>query len=154
MTEIWKDVVGYEGLYQVSNLGRVKSLPKNAGFRKQAEKQSAIFMDRQGYCKVNLYKNNAHRQCYVHILVATAFLPNNENKPQVNHIDGDKSNNCVENLEWCTAKENVIHSYTIGLKSGKKGKDHPMFGKKHSLETRNKLSEASKRRWSGIKCGS
>ena len=150
MTEIWKDVVGYKGLYQVSNLGRVKSLPKIAGFRKQDEKQSAIFVDRHGYCKVNLYKNNTHKQCYVHILVATAFLPNNDNKPQVNHIDGDKCNNCTENLEWCTAKENVIHSYKTGLKFGKNGENHPMYGKHHSEETRKKIGLASKRYWSRI----
>ena len=62
MTEIWKDVVGYEGLYQVSNLGRVKSLPKMVGFRYQDEKLTAIFKDKRGYCKTNLYKNNKHKQ--------------------------------------------------------------------------------------------
>lgn len=154
MTEIWKDIVGYEGLYQVSNLGRVKSLPKMAGFRSQPEKLTAIFVDKHGYHKANLYKNNTHKQVYVHILVAQAFVSNDDNKPQVNHKDGDKSHNFDTNLEWCTAKENVIHAYTTGLKHGKKGVDHPMFGKKHSLETRKKLSDASRRRWSGVKCGS
>lgn len=154
MTEIWKDVVGYEGLYQVSNLGRVKSLPKQVGFRPQQEKLTAIFIDKRGYCKTNLYKNNTHKQVYVHILVGQAFIPNVADKPQINHIDGDKTNNTVENLEWCTAKENVRHAYTTGLKHGKAGAEHPMFGKKHSAETREKLSEASRRRWGVVKCGS
>lgn len=153
MTEIWNDIIGYEGLYQVSNLGRVKSLPKMVGFRPQSEKLTAIFVDKHGYYKTNLYKNNTHKQVYVHILVAQAFIPNIDNKPQVNHKDGDKSHNVDSNLEWCTAKENIIHAYTTGLKHGKKGVDHPMFGKRHSQETRQKLSEASKRRWSVVKCG-
>lgn len=154
MVEIWKDVVGYEGLYQVSNLGRVRSLPKMVGFRSQPEKLIAIFADKHGYHKTNLYKHNTHKQVYVHMLVAQAFIPNDENKPQVNHKDGDKSHNFDYNLEWCTAKENIIHAYSNGLKHDKKGVDHPMYGKKHSLETRKKLSEASKRRWSEVKCGS
>ena len=151
MTEVWKDIVGYEGLYQVSNLGRVKSLPKMVGFRKQSEKQCAIFTDKRGYCKTNLYKNNTHKQVYVHILVASAFLPNPANKPQVNHIDGDKSNNQIHNLEWCTAKENVIHAYRTGLKVGKKGEQHPMYGKKHNEETRKKLSELSRNYWNRVR---
>lgn len=150
MTEIWKDVVGYEGLYQVSNLGRVKSLPKKAGFRKQDEKQSAIFTDKHGYCKTNLYKNNTHKQVYVHILVAKAFVPNKYNKPQVNHIDGNKSNNQVTNLEWCTAKENIIHAHLTGLIVAKRGEQHPMYGKKHSEETRKKLSEVSRKHWDKV----
>lgn len=154
MTEIWKDIVGYEGLYQVSNLGRVKSLPKMVGFRPQSEKLTAIFIDKHGYYKTNLYKNNIHKQVYVHILVAQAFVPNVCNKPQVNHIDGDKSHNFDTNLEWCTAKENVVHAYANGLKVGKKGSDHPMYGKKHSEETRKRIGEASKRYWGKVKCGS
>lgn len=146
--------MGYEGLYQVSNLGRVKSLPKMVGFRPQAEKLIAIFVDKHGYYKTNLYKNKTHRQVYVHILVAQAFIPKIEGKSQVNHKDGDKSNNFDYNLEWCTAQENIVHAYSTGLKHGKRGVDHPMYGKKHSVETRQKLSEASKRRWSEVKCGS
>lgn len=125
-----------------------------AGRRSQPEKLSSTFADKHGYIKVNLYKQNNHKQCYVHRLVADAFILNENELPQINHIDGNKSNNTVENLEWCSAKENVIHAYANGLKRGKKGKDHPMFGKKHSDETRKKLSEISKRRWGNVKCGS
>ncbi|ADI23905.1 HNH endonuclease family protein [Enterococcus phage EFRM31] len=103
MIEEWKDIKGYEGLYQVSNLGRVKSLK----FGKERILKTGV--DRYGYISVNLYKNNKRKLCKVHRLVAQAFIPNHENKPQVNHIDEDKTNNMVSNLEWVTAKENVNH---------------------------------------------
>lgn len=100
MKEIWKDVGGYEGLYQVSNLGRVKS------FKGVSERILKLHVDNSGYVHVDLYKNNNHRCPTVHRLVAQAFIPNLENKPEVNHIDEDKTNNMVSNLEWCTRKEN------------------------------------------------
>ena len=101
MIEEWKDIKGYEGLYQVSNLGRVKSLK----FGKERILKTGV--DRYGYISVNLYKNNKRKLCKVHRLVAEAFIPNLENKPEVNHLDEDKTNNMVSNLEWCTRNENV-----------------------------------------------
>ena len=103
MIEEWKDIKGYEGLYQVSNLGRVKSLK----FGKERILKTGV--DRYGYISVNLYKNNKRKLCKVHRLVAEAFIPNLENKPEVNHLDEDKTNNMVSNLEWCTRNENVNH---------------------------------------------
>lgn len=118
--EIWKDVVGYEGLYQISNLGNLKSLEKIIHQRKRAYKAKEKIMKPNilttGYYYANLYKNGVVKKYVLHRLVANAFLPNLLNKPEVNHIDGNKLNNCVSNLEWVTNKENVIHAIKTGLK--------------------------------------
>lgn len=109
-TEKWCDIPGYEGLYAVSNKGRVKDLWKPKG--KEILPQ---FEDGIGYRGVNLRRNGISRKCKVHRLVALAFLPNPENKPQVNHKDSCRSNNNVENLEWCTGSENMKHGYDFGF---------------------------------------
>lgn len=132
--EIWKDIEGYEGLYQVSNLGNVKSLSKEKttkliGIFKTKEKILSKGKDSRGYYSVVLYKNKIKKDISVHRLVAMAFIPNPENKPTVNHIDGNKCNNNVENLEWCTYQENTQHAYRTGLNPILKGKDNPMYGR-------------------------
>lgn len=101
MQEIWKDIKGYEGKYQISNLGNVKSLNYN---KIGVEKLLSFWKSK--YLYVNLYKNNKGKTFKVHTLVAEAFIPNPNNYPQVNHKDENKHNNCVNNLEWCTAKYN------------------------------------------------
>ena len=111
MQEIWKDIKGYEGLYQVSNLGRVKRLRfinKNTNIEKERIKSQKIRKD--GYLEVALYKNGKGKSIQVHRIVAKTFIPNIENKAQVNHIDGNKKNNNVSNLEWVLGSENMIHS--------------------------------------------
>jgi hypothetical protein len=115
MSEIWKDIEGFEGLYQISNLGNVKSL----NYRRSG-KENLLSPTKCGrdYFRVKLGANNER---YMHRLVAKHFIPNPENKPEVNHIDGDKSNNCVLNLEWCTPSENKQHAYDTGLKVASKG---------------------------------
>lgn len=140
MKEIWKDIVGYEGLYQVSNLGRVKSLNKMAGWSDRAEK---ILTPRkiQGYLIAHLGCCNKFKNMSVHRLVATAFIPNRENKPCVNHIDGNKLNNNVENLEWCTRSENDRHAFRTGLRFAPKywkdkvGCEHPKSKRVKCIET-------------------
>lgn len=109
MKETWKDIAGYEGLYQVSNLGNVRRM--NGPTRKTL----AININRDGYETVHLSNGNGKR-FMVHRLVAQAFISNPGNKPQVNHIDGDKTNNSTKNLEWVTPSENVKHAFSIGLK--------------------------------------
>ena len=101
MKEIWKDIVGYEGVYQVSNFGRVK--------RVKTDRILKEFKNTDGYLLVHLYKNKVSSNQRIHRLVAQAFIPNTENKPQVNHIDENKTNNVVSNLEWVTSKENINH---------------------------------------------
>lgn len=111
MKEIWKDVPNYEGLYQVSNLGRVKS-NHNTRYHKP---KILTNIPRNGYVSVILCKNKSQKNVFVHRLVAECFVPNPENKPCVNHIDGNKSNPCASNLEWCTQKENISHAINAGL---------------------------------------
>jgi len=106
MEEIWKDVVGFEGLYQVSNLGRVKSFRKPLKLKSPDEYILKNYIANNGYVQVTLYGKNNREKRLVHRMVAEAFIPNPSNLPQVNHIDENPSNNCSENLEWCTARYN------------------------------------------------
>lgn len=104
--EVWKDIPGYEGLYQVSNLGRVKSLHYN-----KADKEQVLALrigrSRNNYIDVMLCKDGKHTRYKVHRLVATAFLPNPNNYPHINHKDENPMNNHVSNLEWCTPSYNL-----------------------------------------------
>lgn len=110
--EIWKDIDGYGGFYQVSNLGRIKSLARNTknGHCKK-DKILKNSVDKKGYVVAELRKDNKRKSYKVHRLVAETFIYNQYNKPQINHKDGNKQNNNVENLEWCTNSENQIHAY-------------------------------------------
>lgn len=119
--EEWKNIEGYEGLYQVSNLGRIKSLARNTrnGHCKK-DKILKIRIDKNGYCTIDLYKNSKRKQYKIHRLVANEFIYNKYNKPQINHIDGNKKNNEVSNLEWCNNSENMKHAYKNNLRLTKK----------------------------------
>lgn len=98
--EIWRDITGYEGLYQVSNKGKIKSL--HYGKEKILKPRKV----KKGYLSISLHKDNKSRSFRVHRLVGKEFIPNPYNLPQINHIDEIKTNNCVENLEWCSAEYN------------------------------------------------
>lgn len=119
MEEVWKDIEGFEN-YQISNLGRVRTLNKynRQGLPKDSVKQCKILKlirNTHGYYSVNLYKD---KKCYrkdIHRLVAQAFIPIPKKLLQVNHIDGNKKNNNISNLEWVSAKENVQHAFKMGL---------------------------------------
>ena len=109
--EEWRDVVDYEGLYMVSDHGRVKSLPKRTSHRGEHIMNTPVGSG--GYLYVHLRKDGRNTQKLVHRLVADAFIANEYDKPQVNHIDGNKRNNSVENLEWSTPSENQLHAYRV-----------------------------------------
>lgn len=113
MTECWKDVKGYEGTYQISNTGRVKSLKKwDVSKRKYIDKETILTPtdNGYGYLVVSLRKKTKRKSHYVHRLVAEAFVSNPKGMPYVNHVDYDKRNNNHSNLEWCNQKDNVLHS--------------------------------------------
>lgn len=129
--EIWTDIPGYEGLYQASNTGFIKSLDK---FRLHSKggvlslhkgRILSLCINQGGYYKVQLIKNYKVKHFVTHRLVALTFIPNNENKPHINHIDGIKTNNNINNLEWCTPKENSIHAVENNLINPKKGVNNP-----------------------------
>lgn len=115
--EIWKDIKGFEGSYQVSNLGRIRSCNRvvnNSASRtgKQHRKGKILALNKtyRGYYIVHLFRGGKKIHPLVHRLVAQAFIPNPENKPQINHIDGNPRNNQVKNLEWATESENMRHA--------------------------------------------
>lgn len=142
MNEVWKDIKGYEGFYQVSSIGRVKNIRTERILKNN-------ILDNRGYCFVFLYKDRKREFKYIHRLVATAFLDNKYNLPCVNHIDEDPSNNNIDNLEWCTYEYN--NSYGTKSNRGsdslkrfyKNNKSH-MTGKKLSDETKRKISDIKK----------
>lgn len=119
----WKDIEGYEGLYKISNSGDVLSVKRyknnHNALQLVNEKLKTTHISNSGYYYVILWKDNKSYMVSIHRLVAKHFIPNPENKPQVNHIDGDKSNNCVNNLEWVTCVENMEHAIKNGLYDNK-----------------------------------
>ena len=111
--EIWKDIIGYEGLYQISNFGQLKSLSRksNGEFGKIRKPEN----NGRGYLSISLSKNSKSKHFYIHRLVAKAFISNPQDKPEVNHKQGIKFDNIAIGLEWVTKKENIEHAVKIGL---------------------------------------
>lgn len=130
--EIWKDIEGWEGYYQISNLGRVKSIERKVKFLSCKEKPSKLKVDKSilrqwlghGYPQISLYKDCKGKNYSTHRLLAKAFISNPENKPHINHKDGIRHHLEISNLEWCTPKENHIHKYEVlgYVSKGRKGK--------------------------------
>ena len=146
MEEIWKDISGYEGLYQVSNLGRIKSLERdyiaaNGSVRHIYEHYLKQAVTKKGYLRVTLLNNGQRCTKQVHRLVAEAFLENPENKPQVDHISGNKQLNIVSNLRWTTNKENCSNPNTLC-------KNHYT----HTEEWKQKMSMLKKGKAPSAKC--
>lgn len=117
--EQWKDIDGYEGYYQISNLGRVKSLERKVvgyyGADRTLKERIKSLQKSDGYLTVSLSKNGKNKRYKIHRLLAKAFIPNPENKKCINHKNGIKTDNRIENLEWVTRKENLQHAHRNGL---------------------------------------
>ena len=140
--EIWMPITGYEGLYEVSNYGRVKSLARTCATRGGGRKPIRERIIKQcvikGYCNVILCRGgSSHKHGLVHRLVAQAFIPNPENKPNIDHINTIRTDNRVENLRWCTQSENNLNPITLGRMRNVKRKPH-------SDETKKKIGEIMK----------
>ncbi len=114
--EIWKDVIGYEGIYQVSNLGRMKRIAKNhlCNLKYQGEYYLKPMDNGKGYLRMKLSNNGFSKRVMLHRIIAEAFIPNPLNKKVINHINNNKKDNRIENLEWCSQSENCLHSVKLG----------------------------------------
>lgn len=118
--ELWVDIIGYNGEYQLSNKGRIRSperitIMKNGRKRPLPYREQTVFINTRGYLAVGLSKNKKQRQWLLHRLMAIHFIPNPDNKPEVNHKNGIKTDASIGNLEWCTKSENTIHAFATGL---------------------------------------
>lgn len=142
--QIWKDIPGYEGKYQVSNTGRVRSLNYNRTGKTKVLKQNT---NKLGYKSVFLCKDGKFKRYYIHRLVALAFILNPNNYPIINHKDENPSNNYYKNLEWCTYEYNVNYG-NCRKKISEANKGRPTWNKglHYTIERRKKLNEAMKRR--------
>lgn len=135
---MFKDIEKYEGLYQVSSCGSVRALPrtvvnKNGNSQKYPGKVLKQEITSDGRCRVTLSMNHKTKRFLVHRLLAKAFIPNPNNKPDINHIDNNPLNNIIENLEWCTHPENMIHAQKqsrLFAAQSKGGKNRGIAGKK------------------------
>lgn len=162
MAEIWKDIPGYEGLYKISSLGKLKRCNKtyfcgNNTKRVLEEREIIGDKDSFGHVRVTLYKNGTKKRIFLHRLIAESFIPNSENKPEIDHINAIPDDNRVENLRWVTHQENLNNPITLKRKSsaamgnhmlGKIGKLHHNSKKCLCIETGNVYygtSEASRK---------
>ena len=154
INEEWRPIAEFKGEYEVSNLGRVRSMKRYGGMVGRIMPQTRQPSGRGGkltYYAVMLHMNNKPYCRKVHRLVAEAFIPNPDNLPQINHKDGNRANNQMSNLEWCTAKENAIHSWRTGLakphapSAEARQRLHDLWvGKPKSAEHRAKISATLK----------
>lgn len=131
--EVWKDIIGFEGFYKISNEGRIESAdlfrPHRGGGKRLCKGRILKNINVHDYLYINLRKNGIGGRQAIHRLVAQHFIPNPNNKKTVNHINGIKSDNRVINLEWATQKENIHHAYKIGLTIQKHDKISGRFTK-------------------------
>ena len=157
LEEEWKDISGYEGRYQISNMGRIRSLPRivKNGIG-ECHKKGKILKPQKavnGYMRATLCNEKYYKHFKIHRLVAEHYIPNPENKPQVNHINGDKTDNRVDNLEFCTHEENIKHAIKNGLIDLEKRKlEMIKLGKKRAKKVNQyDLEHKFIKRWDSLK---
>lgn len=145
MNEIWKDVKGYEGKYQVSNLGRIRCL------KNKRNKEGIMSLgEKRGYYIILVPNGKSRKNLFVHRLVAMAFIPNPLNKPYIDHINGDSRDNRVENLRWCTHKENMNNPITKQrIRDAMMGENNPFYGKTHREDTKSRISQSRMGKYRG-----
>lgn len=145
--EEWENIDGYNGNYEVSNKGRIRSWKNNKWGKSDKYKIMSAVISKNKYPQVVLCNNGSTKRHYIHRLVAKAFIPNPENKPNINHKDLDPTNNHIDNLEWCTQSENMKHAYDNGTHKvpNLKGEDHARskFTENDVIEIRNTYSNNS-----------
>lgn len=152
MIEQWKDIPRFEGCYQVSNFGNVRSFANSHKGKRIEPKLRALSLTYDGYQKIRLIANGLDVTERVHRLVAKLFIPNPEGKETVNHIDGNKLNNRVDNLEWADRKEQLYHAYKTGLKTAKKGCENANSKlSSEQVQTIRKLYKKGSRQFSSVK---
>jgi hypothetical protein len=145
LKERWKPIEGYEGLYEVSDTGKVRSLERvvkrGNGFLNIPSKEKEP-VEVHGYLYFSLFKEGKERRYAAHRLVAQHFIENPDNKPQINHLNGNKKDNRVQNLEWATQSENNYHALRTGLRKqyNRRGDKNPMYGKHHSESAKKKIA--------------
>lgn len=142
LNEEFRNIDGYEGLYQISNYGRIKSglryVKLGNNNKKIPEKILKMSFNVYGYCHTTISNKNKRKLVYSHIEVGKKFLPNVDNKPTINHKDGNKKNNCVDNLEWATYSEQLYHAYNNNLRIKPFGEINTMYGKSGKKHHRSK----------------
>lgn len=148
MIEIWKPICGYEGIYDVSNYGNVRSVDRIDFAGRHLKGKLFSTKAKESYITCVLTKCGKHRTFRIHQLVAEAFIPNPEGKPCVNHKDGNKQNNHVENLEWCTHSENNVHAFKTGLQKAKRKLDDQAI--ESILDAKGKVSCTTLAKFHGV----
>lgn len=144
MIETWVEISGYEGLYFISNYGNVKSAARlitvfNKGNYKSEEKILNQYTTDKGYLRITLLRNGVKKNYLVHRLVAEYFIPKDSIRDKVNHKDGNKKNNYVENLEWCNNSENTKHAYRLGLQKPKIGAKNKCSKKVAKIDSQGQI---------------
>lgn len=148
----WIPIKNYEGLYEINSLGQIKSLPKHSRWGRLTKEKILKSKGRSNvYCFLGLYKNRIRTTLSEHRLIAMHFIPNPENKPCVNHINGIRNDNRIENLEWCTHSENTFHAHRTGLSKNSELQKSILIENNKILHSKKTINIITGEKFSSIK---